>query len=531
MLRRTNWIFRVCGCVAIAGLIGLESAYADPPGSCVITPEEAQMNGINGWAELPVFTIGESIDGYTPPGIPDGMGAMKWRRNTVRVLVNHELTAPVGYPYSLASGATLTGARVSYFDIDRDSFGVCGSGLAYDTIYNRAGDVVTSPADLDFGGLNRLCSSVLFTKGEFGLRDDCYFTGEETGGGSEFILDIKRGELWAAPALGRAAWENVTLLDTGDRNTVAVLVGDDRGGAPLILYVGNKSTKKRRSNFLERNGLADGKLYIWVADNGDLSPEDWNGTGTSRTGQFVEIDYYRPDLAGNGDYDELGYATQSHQDALAAAAGAFQFSRPEDVATAPFDGKLAVMASTGRSSLFPSDSWGTTYLIDVDFSDLSATLSIVYDGDEADKQDFGIRSPDNLDWADDGYLYINEDRSVGGFGQTSGIEASIWKLDPLFPVTGDVERIAIMNRDAVLPGGQTDGDPDDIGDWESSGVLDVSDLFDIDDATLLIANVQAHSVRDGSIGGDANLVQGGQLFFLINADDEDDDDENEEDDD
>lgn len=48
MLRRTSWIFRVCGCVAIASLIGLESVYADPPGSCVITPEEAQMNGING---------------------------------------------------------------------------------------------------------------------------------------------------------------------------------------------------------------------------------------------------------------------------------------------------------------------------------------------------------------------------------------------------------------------------------------------------------------------------------------------------
>ena len=84
-------------------LTGLNLVQADPPGSCVITPEEEQMNGINGWSELPIVTIGESIEGYTPPGIPDGMGAIKWKSNTVRVLVNHELTAPVGYAYSLAS--------------------------------------------------------------------------------------------------------------------------------------------------------------------------------------------------------------------------------------------------------------------------------------------------------------------------------------------------------------------------------------------------------------------------------------------
>ena len=55
--------------------------------------------------------------------------------------------------------------------------------------------------------------------------------------------------------------------------------------------------------------------------------------------------------------------------ALAAAAGAFEFSRPEDVATNPADGTQVVMASTGRASLYPSDNWGTTYLIDLDFGE------------------------------------------------------------------------------------------------------------------------------------------------------------------
>jgi hypothetical protein len=72
-----------------------------------------------------------------------------------------------------------------------------------------------------------------------------------------------------------------------------------------------------------------------------------------------------------------------------------------------------------------------------------------------------------------------------------------------------------MNRAAVAPEGSTDGDPDDLGDWESSGIIDVTRLFKSDDAddTLLMGVVQAHSIRDGVIA-DEDLVQGGQIIFL-----------------
>jgi hypothetical protein len=499
--------------LVVAGLLGL-SVVGFLLGFH-LTEAEPQMVGINGWEEYPIFTVDETIRGYTPPGILDGIAAFPLGSKGVKFLVNHELTNTQGYPYELANGALLPGARVTSFYVEKTTGCVVNAGLAYDTIYNRAGEMVTGPDDLEFGGLNRLCSSQGASKGTFSFMDDLYFTGEETGGGTEFVLDVKRRQLWAAPAMGRAAWENVTPLDTGDDSTVAILVGDDRGGAPLLLYIGQKES----GNVLERNGLAKGNLYVWVADSGDLSPEEWNGTGTSRSGKFVEIDYYRPDLAGDGEYDELGYATQAKQDALAAEAGAFQFSRPEDVATNPYDGTVAVLASTGRDSLFPADSWGTIYTLTVDFSDLSCAIYVAYDGDDSGggyfaHPDFGIRSPDNLDWARDGYVYVNEDRSIGEFGETSEIEASMWKLDPAFPDTNGIERIALMNRGAELPDDQTDPEPDDIGNWESSGVLDVSHLFGAEGGTLLIADVQAHSVRGGSIGGNSGLVQGGQLFFL-----------------
>ncbi len=519
------------------------------------TEQPPQMIGLNGYEVDPIFTIGEEFNGYAPPGILDGLGAYAYDEDTVRVFANHELRPDVGYAYTLANGAEITGARVSYFDINKETLELEDTNLAYDTIINRAGEVVDEASDLEFEGLNRFCSAQYIAAHQFGegrgLEDSLFFTGEETFGGTEFVIDPASNTLYAVPWMGRAAWESTTELDTGTTDKVALLVGDDREAAPLLLYVGEKDTSEG-AGLLERNGLTGGKLYTWVPDEGADTPtfidEDgeevdaddapdpfgFNGTGNSQSGTWVELDYYRLDLAGSaidtnddGDiqdemgYDELGFATQAQQDQLFIDAGGFQFSRPEDVATNPEDGTQAVMASTGRGGRFAEDNWGTTYKIDVEFGDsgepLTAQLDILYDGDDAgngqfDSPDFGLRSPDNLDWADDGIIYINEDRSTSPselFGGESGEEASIWRLDP---ESGELTRVAQMDRDAV-PEDQSDPEPDDLGNWESSGILDVSHLFDEDPGNLFIFDVQAHSLQDGIIE-EAELVEGGQLAFL-----------------
>jgi hypothetical protein len=530
--------------------------------SAQTTSEPAQVTGLGPWTTTPVFTIGETIKGYTPPGIPDGMGAFE-QDDDVVIVSNHELRSAQGYPYTLANGAELTGARVSYLRFDQDSRELMDAGLAYDVIYNRAGKSVTGPADLDFGGLNRLCSAGSFVKGQAGFVDDIFLTGEESGGGTEFALDVARGELWAVPWMGRAAWESVAALEVPGINKthVAIVIGDDRGDAPLLLYVGEKISK---GNFLERNGLSQGKLYMWVADGGELSPADWNGTGTSRSGRFVEVENYNADQAGSAGnqsklgFDELGFATQAEIDAQKVAMGAFNFSRPEDVHTNPRKGKgnQVVLASTGRVTSINqgADYWGTTYVIDVKINrgrirndNITADISILYDGDDAGNYqfphpDFGIRSPDNLVWADDGSIYIQEDRSTSirvpkdpagcdaaadpvecrelAFGGASGEEASLWKLDP---GNGMATRVGQVDRTAV-PSGQTDGDPLDLGDWETSGIIDVTDEFDADDEQLFFINAQAHSLGGGIIDS-ANLVQGGQYLFLSAPEMDDDDDE------
>ena len=487
------------------------------------SPEAMIQSTHDDWEVIPIFTVGESIGGYLPPGILDGMGAFLLDGNTVRALVNHELSRHLGYPYELANGVSLTGARISYFDIDIQTLAVKASGLAYDTIINRYGDEVSSHnMSRDSGNVRRLCSSVFVAGGTYSLVDDIYFAGEEYGNGQLFALDVANNVLYAVPAAGRAAYENVTLVDTGDPDTVGLLIGDDHRGAPLLLYVGNKNAVGDGS-FLDRNGLAQGKVYTWVADDGSASPEDFGKTGESRTGKFVEIPVLNPDRAGERHHDAIGYVSLTLQDALSFGSeelgiegvGAHQFSRPEDLAVNPENGTQVVLNSTGSGSTFPSDRWGTVYLIDLDFSDLSADLKIIYSGDDAgngqfpDGPDYGLRFPDNLDWADDGYVYQQED---GPVGRRSGREASIWQMNP---DNGQLTRIAEVDRSAI-PDGAVDTDPDRMGKWETSGVLDVTDLFGAD-STVLLVNVQAHGLLGDPVGGedaDSQLVEGGQLLLL-----------------
>ena len=112
------------------------------------TNQPSQIQPLEGYRVDPLFTVGETLGDYTPIGILDGTGAFSLNDTTVRVLVNHEVGNSAGYKYTLASGAELTGARISYFDIDKRTLKIVDSGLAFDTIYNRAGEEVTPTTPL-----------------------------------------------------------------------------------------------------------------------------------------------------------------------------------------------------------------------------------------------------------------------------------------------------------------------------------------------------------------------------------------------
>lgn len=531
--------------------LGLDLGLDDSPPMLV---------GKDGWETTPVFTVGAALDnGYVPPGVLDGIGAYELNAETVRIFVNHELPAADGYSYDDA-GVVLTGARVSYFDIDKTTYSIVDGGLAYSKIYDASGTLVIDNSFLPENktGFDRFCSGSLFEAGQFegrGLADRIYFAGEETGGnfsnvaGAMWALDVETGELHAMPAMGRGAWENVAEIDTGTTTHVAFILGDDTSpfnvdadapseAAPMYLYVGEKSTDAD-AGFLERNGLKDGDLYVWVpSDPAKSAPDTYRITDGALGGEWVRIDN-TPDLSlasedGSTGFDEYGYPTQKTLWQRAEAEGAFRFSRPEDVSTSPTDGTKVVFASTGvpTPNFGGIDNAGEVYTMALDFSallttgEIGGTLDVLYDGDSDALQT--LRSPDNLDWADDGFIYVQEDRAGNNLFGTGAINPEPAGVVRLEPTTGEVVRIAVIDPNAISPQGAVDenlgqGRPLDIGSWESSGILDVSTLFGKDPGTLFLTDVQAHSLDDQNRFGvtgpagqlvDGNLVEGGQLLFL-----------------
>lgn len=531
--------------VAKAAVIDLpEMATCDGPACQVITD---------------IHTIGQTIGDYTPVGKPDGMGAFELNDDTVRVLLNHELNSNTGSTYQVDDGLggtfDLTGARISYFDISKDTRQIVDSGLSYNMIYNANGTIAfdTSLFANDLSGLSRLCSANLFEVHEFGgkhgFENRIYMTNEEDGGtsnpvgGAFWALDLENDNLWHVPDLGRGAWESSTQVDTNSKDTIALILANDSPpfdvdndgeaeSVPLYLYVG----EKKPGDFLDQNGLRDGNLYVWVSDTGEKTPLDFRESGTLH-GTWIQLDTSKgaPSEDGFTGFDEFGNPTQRNLWAQAEELGAFGFSRLEDVSTNPQNGRQVVLASTGVDTYAVdqvtgngADTFGTIYLVDTNVKKLTAEITILYDGDSDPTR--ALRSPDNLDWADDKLIYIQEDEAeeytltgepLFGLGATNPNEASIIRLDPK---KGTIERIAEIDRSVILDpttiGVPVDMDAGNVGEWESSGILDVSKLFGETNGTLFLFTVQAHGITnqeiinfDSQISNN-DLVEGGQLLFL-----------------
>ncbi len=480
-----------------------------------VTKQTPMVAGLDGWTAKPLLSVGDTIaGGFRIAGNLDGVAVVRVDADTARLFVNHELGADSGSFYSISNGSggtlNLQGARIDFFDIDVTTKSVVGGGTAISSIIDRAGNPVTSNSQLQSGALAAFCSSTLVPSEKFGagrgLVDNIYFAGEETNkgaGGTEWALDIASGKLWAVPDFGRGKWENVSPLDTGDTTHVAFLMGDDQPGAALYLYVG---TKLVGGDFLGRNGLRGGQVFVWAADNGDTTAASF--ASGSRSGSWKALSVHNAGQANTTGYDSLGYKTLEKLAADADALGAFSFARIEDSDLDPNDATKAVFVTTGNADFDNgSNLSGIVYTADFDFTSLSAptaVVQVVHNTNTA--PGMPIRSPDNVEWSADGWIYLQEDRAadIFGAGAPNQNEASILRLNA---ATGAIERIGQVVR-SNYPAGFNDSLASTNGAWETTGIIDVSLAFDRTPGALFLTNVMAHGILSSTFG------EGGQMLFL-----------------
>jgi len=295
-------------------------------------------------------------------------------------------------------------------------------------------------------------------------------------------------ELHTLPKLGRFPWENSLVQAKPGVETVMLLMedGPSTPDSQLYMYVG---TKERNSNStpLRRNGLDNGRLYVFVSTTTGMNSEVTYQTGTIQ-GVWREI-------------LNAESLTDVQLEVAVDALGAFGFIRTEDGAFDKTDPNRFYFVTTGGAT---GNMLGRAYQLDLNPTNVTgpATLNVIYNADQiiAAGGDIAI-SPDNIDTSDN-FLMIQED----GTAQSRPVMAarnrdgSIWRLNLFHNYLA--ERVIELD-----PPGR-DGVPVLPGIWETSGIINASESYG---RNSWFSVVQAHPP---TAQPRPNTVEDGQLFLM-----------------
>lgn len=320
------------------------------------------------------------------------------------------------------------------------------------------------------------------------------------GGLSVAIFD---NEAHTLPKLGHYSKENTVVQPTQGARTVIFSTEDGPATLDnqLYMYIGTKDASS--SSVLARNGLDNGKLYVFRSLDPDRSSERTFVTG-SISGKWVEI-------------QGADAMTDVQLEAASDAVNAMTFVRPEDGAFNPNNPNEFFFVTTGSSSGADNgvNELGRLYSLRLNPLDpiRPATLRIVYNADlvVAAGGDIAI-SPDNID-ASSRYLMIDEDGTTESrlVMAAKGRDGSVWRFD----LTGRVARVGVdvstATRIAELDPPGHDGVTVGPGVWETSGIIDASLLFG---QNTWLSDVQAHPPTTAPSAG---TVEDGQLFLMTPA--------------
>jgi secreted PhoX family phosphatase len=479
---------------------------ASPAPAGFVTSIKPYMVSVSAeYAVQPLLSVGDRVPRTSDPsqqyqmvGIPDGMGAYRDGDKTI-VYMNHELVqAAVSEP--IIGQPLNRGTFVSRFVLARDG-SVLSGDRAYDDVYN--GDTFVGPApDVTNStpAFSRFCSGSLSYR-EAGFDRPIYLAGEESSGAATFdglgglgiVVFEHRGkaELHTMPKFGRFPWENA--LAQPRRRKLTVLMGmEDGPNTPdnqLYMWVGEKDFSRNASP-MRKNGLLDGKLYVFVSTTTEVNTEPAFfalGEGGTIQGEWVEI-------------TSADTLTDLQLEAASDAAQAFGFVRIEDGAFNPRDPDEFFFVTTGSG---PDNPLGAVYRMRLDEHDpagettielvLNANAVVAAGGDTA-------LSPDNIGM-DRNTILINEDGTANSrpLMASKGRSGSVWRLDKRTYETDQIADLFPPARDANFAIAS--------GVWETTGVIPIEGFGP--EAWLI--NVQAHAP---TVAPAPNTVEDGQLLML-----------------
>ena len=504
---------RLIGVLAVATLTAVGVAAA----TAAIQPRKPYAVGIaEGYVTTKLISSGDTVPETSNPskqfkfvGIPDGLGAHANADGSKTVYVNHELAAFTSAGAVILSEPVVgdpknRGAFVSKLVLSRD--GQVASGeRAYDNVYNE--NTFVGPAAAEGNAtraFSRFCSGSLAGPAE-GFDRFIYLTNEEEGtpantfdGKGGLAVAIVDNNLYTLPKLGRFAWEN-TLVQPNQGNRTVIMGMEDGPNAldpavensQVYMYVGKKE-RRAGAGVLARNGLDNGELYVLVPSSAAQASEKEVQSGS------IDVEWKLIPNAGELDEAQLEAASD--------AVGAFRFARPEDGAFNDRNRNEFLFVTTGGAA--GANVLGRLYSLKLHPGNVTkgGTLSIVYNADTviAGGGDTAI-SPDNVDTSGS-YLMINED----GTAETrpvmasKGRDGSIWR----FAIDRNGVDASSATRVAELDPPGWDGVPVGPGVWETSGIIDTSELFGPD---TWLFDVQAHPPTTAPA---PFTVEDGQLLLM-----------------
>ena len=433
-----------------------------------------------------IITTGDSLGAaWKFVGIPDGIGAFDNGNGTMTVFVNHEI--PAGSGIVRAHGSN--GAFVDKLVIDISSLKVLSAGEAVQSAANvfttdlATGTIYTAGTTV----WNRFCSGNLSDPSAFfdaasglGTMNRIYDTGEESGTeGRAFAFiatGVDAGKAFELPRLGNMAYENQVASPFSGSKTVVMLTDDTSPLGQIYVYVGDKQAS---GNDIDKAGLTNGKFYgIKVTGLVD----ETTATTLPPAGLAFTLDEIGP--SGN-----VAAMTGVQIQAESEAENVTEFLRPEDGAWDPTNPNRFYFATTDAITS-PSRLWALDYT-DVKNPLLGGTIKLLLDGNE------GQVMMDNITVGIDGHVIIDEDP-----GNDARL-AAVWDYNP---VTDTLTRLA--EHDPTRFSGISSVTAFN-NDEESSGVLDVTSLFNQPGKMVYLLDTQAHK----NVGGE--LVEGGQLQLMV----------------